>query len=459
VSKQYRAVRLGGCAGRYNLPIPTIISNLVSSLRRAALRAGSVGEIVFLVLALLVTARASDWSAPEQQLTEKILALTGSAPVSVSFENRSSLTRRDLEIVQNGLLSALKNAGLHITGPEQASSSVAITFSENVTSYVWLAEIRRGQNESQAVLVSLPRQLSRAGAGDSVPLSLRKIPIWSQPGLMLDVAVLEENSTPTRIAVLEPEKLSVYRFQGGRWFPERAFSIAHAAPWPRDLRGRLFPSKDHLGIFLPGVACEGSGSIPTNLNCRQSDDPWPLVVPALTGLSGSVFPSAGTVSDSSATLSPTSAFFASSRNFFTGTLTSTGGKSISIAKFYSAAPLPHEKSILWLFAALDDQLHVVDGSGDRAIKLNWGSDIASVKTSCGAGWQVMATGSIAGAPDSVRAFEVPERDPVPVSGAVGFAGPISALWTEARGDTAIAIVRNEETGGYEAFRLAMACGQ
>ena len=60
----------------------------------------------------------------------------------------------------------------------------------------------------------------------------------------------------------------------------------------------------------------------------------------------------------------------------------------------------------------------------------------------------------------MRAYEFPDRDPVAVSAAVDFPGGIvTALWTEAKGDTAIAVVRNRETGSYEAFRLAVACGQ
>jgi hypothetical protein len=84
-----------------------------------------------------------------------------------------------------------------------------------------------------------------------------------------------------------------------------------------------------------------------------------------------------------------------------------------------------------------------------------------VKTACGAGWQVLATSSGEGSGDSVRAYEFPDRDPVAVSAALDFAGAgvITALWTEAKADTAIAIVRNRETGSYEAFRLAIACSQ
>ena len=63
---------------------------------------------------------------------------------------------------------------------------------------------------------------------------------------------------------------------------------------------------------------------------------------------------------------------------------------------------------------------MVDGMSDQVVKLDWGSDLTSVKTSCGAGWQVLATSSAEETGDSVRAYEFPDRDPVAVSAAVDF---------------------------------------
>src|ERR1035441_8349675 len=96
--------------------------------------------------------------------------------------------------------------------------------------------------------------------------------------------------------------------------------------------------------------------------------------------------------------------------------------STTVSKFYSAAFLPREKYLLWLFAAADGRVHMVDGIGDQGLKLVWGSDLTSVKTSCGAGWQVLATSSGEETGDSVRAYEFPDRDPVAVSAAVDFPG-------------------------------------
>ncbi|HKH99523.1 MAG TPA: hypothetical protein VJ999_10480 [Candidatus Sulfotelmatobacter sp.] len=452
----------------YNSAIPDVISNPVNRASRQELnlRLKQVFFIILLItLALGMAADAADWSGPEQQLARKIVAVTGPGAVALTVDNRSSLAKRDGEIIQGGMRSALEGLGLRFVKPEQAAATVTISLSENQASYVWVAEIRQGTGEAAVVMVSTPRPRSATTARDSVPLSLRKIPLWAQDDPILDIAVLEDNAGPTHIAVLDSEKVSLYRMQGGKWQLEQALEIAHARPWPRDLRGRLIPARDHLlDAYLPGVICASTAAMPLTFNCRESDDPWPLVAGTLSGgtMGGetmSVFPSAGVASGASTVVPQSKAFFAPTRNFFTGALTPGVGKFTTVPKFYSAALLPRDKYTLWLFAATDGQVHMVDGVSDQAAKLGWGNDLAGVKTGCGAGWQILAASPGNDSQDSIRAFEFPDRDPVAVSAAVDFSGVITALWTESRGDTAVVVARNRETGSYEAFRLAMSCSQ
>jgi hypothetical protein len=443
----------------YNSAIPHVILNTVNRALRPTPRLPIVSFLCFLIFTI-ATGRAADWSAPEQQLARKIVAATGPGAVALTVDNRSSLTKRENEIIQNGLRGALEGLGLRFVKPEQAAATVTISLSENLASYVWVAEIRQGTGEVAVVMVSTPRPGGSPPAHDSVPLSLRKIPLWAQDDPILDVAVLEENAGLTHVAVLDADKLSLYRMQGGKWQQEQALSIAHERPWPRDMRGRLIPVRDHfLDAYLPGVICHGTAALPLTLSCRESDDPWPLVSGTLNGGAMQVFPSAGLGNGASTVVPQMGAFFAPARNFFTGVLTPGVGKFTTVPKFYSAAILPRDKYTLWLFAATDGQLHMLDGISDQAARLGWGSDMASVKTACGAGWQVLATSSGDQDNDAVRAYEFPDRDPVAVSAALEVPGTITALWTEAKGDSAIAVVRNRETGIYEAFRLALACSQ
>lgn len=439
----------------YNSGIPGIMLNTVNRASRSAIRS-RVPHFFLLTFALVLAAHGADWSAPEQELARKIVAVTGPGAVALTVENRSSLGRRDQEIIQNGLRSALEGLGLRFTKADQAAATVKISLSENAVSYIWVAEIRQGENPAAIVMASAPGLEGSTTAHDSVPLSLRKIRLWGQGERILDVAVLEEGAAPSHMAVLDGEHVSLYRMQGGKWQQEQALSIAHARPWPRDLRGRLVAARDHLlDVYLPGVICRTTAAMSLALNCSESDDPWPLVTAGLSA-PPTVFPSAGS-NTGSAVIAPMKAFFAPTRNFFPGALTPGFGKITTVPKFYSAAPVPREKYVLWLFAGVDGQIHMMDGVSDQSAKLGWGSDVASVRTACGAGWQVLAASS-GETGDAVRAYEFPDRDPVAVSAALDFSGTISALWTEAKGDTAVVVIKNE-TGSYEAFRLAMACGE
>jgi len=452
-------LQIGGAV--YNLAIPNTFLSLTNRSVRPAQIVRGVAHLCCVLLVLAVAAGAADWSVPEQQLARKIVAVTGVGAVALTVENRSSLGQRESEVIQNGLRSALEGVGIRLVKTENVGARVLISLSENPASYVWVAEIRRGEGEAAVVMVSAPRPEGSTVPHESVPLSLHKIPLWAQEDAILDVAVLEENVTPTRIAVLGAESVTLYQLQAGKWQPEQVLSIVHARPWPRDLRGRVIAARDHLlDVYLPGVICRSAGGTPLALNCRETDDPWPLVPAGLSGGVVSNFPSAGSSSFSNGAAIPAvGAFYSAERNFFTGVLTPGLGKFTTVSKFYSAAFLSREKYTLWLFAATDGRVHLIDGVSDQAIGVNWGSDVASLKTFCGAGRQVLAASSDQGDGDSVRAYEFPDRDPVAVSAAVDFAGPISALWTEAKADTAVAVARNRGTGSYEAFRLAIACSQ
>jgi len=457
VSNQYRVAIRCTQEAVYNLAIPNVILNSVSRVPRGeqTFRIVVLLSVLVLLAEFATIAAAADWNIPEQQLARKIVAVTGGGPLSLAFANRSSLGRREADIIQNGLRSALESAGARFAKAD-AVSAVKISLSENLNSYVWVAEIRRSEVETAVVMVSTPRPEGAGGAQDSVPLTILKIPLLTQADPILDVAVLEESGAPNRIAVLSPTGVTLYSGHAGAWQAEHSAEIPHAQPWPRDLRGRIMPAKDRLlEVFLPGTVCHGMA--PLNLTCLGSDDAWPLTVPAFN--SGAATGSLG--ADSATTLSPIppmGAFFAPARNFFTGALTSPIGKFTNVPKFYSAAVVSRDRP-LWLFGATDGFVHVIDGTSDQPVRLSWGSDLTSVKTSCGAGWQILATGADDGPGNSVRAYEIPDRDPLPVSAAVDFSGAISALWTEVKGDTAIAVAKNQVTGSYEAFRLAVACNQ
>ncbi len=391
----------------------------------------------FLVLMLLPAPNvlASDWRAPEEQLARKIASVTGPGAVALNVVNRSSLGPADLAEIHRGISAALAALGVRFVSEDQSAATVQVTLSENLQIYVWVAEIHQGNNEPSVVMVATPRLRPVPPEHPASALTIQKKLLWVDENRILDAALV--NSNPERLILLEPDSVVLLKFQDGRWQPEQSMALAHSHPWPRDLRGRLALRKDHLfDAYLPGVLCRSTATAPLALSCYESDDPWPL----------------------GADQSGLSAFFAPTRNFFTGALSPGIEKQTAVKAFYSAAVLPRDKYKLWIFAAVDGQIHFVDGVTDQtAGSLNWGSDIASVQSGCGLGWQVLVTGSGDGAGETVRAFEIADREPVAVSQPAEFNGGITALWPDSDATGAIAVLQNSETGKYEAYRLSIAC--
>lgn len=393
--------------------------------------------LVSLFLSGFAFSAGNPWARTEQELAQKI-ATAVSGPVGlVEFVNRSSLSQKDADEVRSEILAQLAGVGVQVTHSDPAAPGVRVTLSENIANYVLIAEVRRGTAPASVIVVSCPKEEGNGFSKADSPLVLRRTPVWSQAQPILDAALFEDNSGGSHLLILGPDAVSVYRFEGGQWQAVQSLPIKHGSPWPRDLRGRLILQPvQHLNIFLPGVLCVGSRGSAWTLECGPSDDPWPLSPDA-----------------------PPRGFFAPARNFFTGVLSPGIGKVSSTAKFYSAASIPRANAALWLFAATDGSVHLIDGATDQVAVWKWGSDIASVRTSCGSGTQVLATQAENDGLDSVRAYEIPGREPVAVSTPLELTGNITALWSEGKGNSAIAVSRNSKTGNYEAFRLTVSCGQ
>ena len=373
------------------------------------------------------------WHDPAQQLAEKISAVIGPGAISVEFANHSSLSRAQGEDIHRVLLQELSVLGLRSVSADTAAATVQVSLSENLRDYVWVANILQGKNEPAVVMVSFFRNSTTAISHAGSLVTLRKTLLWSQPDRILDAALA--GGSPQNLLVLDGNGVSIYQMQGGHWQVVQALPITHERPWPRDLRGRLVLRKDHLfDAYLPGVFCKSATGGSLSMTCRASDDPWPL---------GS--------GDSNQY-----AFFAPTRNFFTGALTPGVGKQTSAPAFFSAAPLPRDRYTLWLFAATDGSLHLLDGFTDQSAQTDWGSDIAAVHSSCGSGWQVLTTTKNSTDNDTIRVFEIPDREPSLVGQPSEFHGNITALWTQSDGNSAVTVLHSTN-GAYEAYQITLAC--
>jgi hypothetical protein len=421
---------------RYNQPIPHMRARTSSGLRPGWLTSFLLAT-VFLPSSLC----ASSLGDTARQLAHKIAAASGPGAFALEVTNRSSLDEKSVHEVRSALEAELYSEGVHPSKPEQAIGTIEVVLSESLREYVWTAEIVIGSDEKKIALVSLPRPPTAMPFTAALPITLKATLLFAQEQPMLDAALIEMPGG-SRLLVLDASAVSVYRHPAnpaGRWELEVSLPIAHSRIFPRDLRGRLLLRRDHLfDVYLPGTFCRTNSNTPLTLTCNNSDDPWPLT-PEDNGVR---------------------AFYAASRNFFTGAVSPAIGKISNVPSFYSAAAFPRPSYTLWALAAVDGSLHLVDGVTDQAIratKSTWGSDLATVHSSCGSGMQLLVSESGDPEHDALRAFEIPDRDPVAASSPLEFDGQIVALWPESSGASAVAIVKRKDTGWYDAYRISISC--
>jgi hypothetical protein len=113
-----------------------------------------------------------------------------------------------------------------------------------------------------------------------------------------------------------------------------------------------------------------------------------------------------------------------------------------------------------MFTGVDGNLVIAKAGAAQSLNgFNWGSDIASIRNSCG-GWNVLATApSDYSRPDALRPFEWNDASVASAGDALEFNGPVTALWTAGDALSATAVSRNLRSGRYEAYSVLASCLQ
>jgi len=384
----------------------------------------------------------TDWKNAATEMTQKILTATGGpTTTSLVVQNISSLGEDDVVTIRRALRAELRKQGVRFVALARATTSVKVTLSENAEGYLWVGEIQKGDSRI-VVMVNVSRETIDETAGKEAPLAIWKTLLLQEDTPMLDLAVLEAPEPgAARLLALKGSGVSLHNRNGPGWQAVQSAPFSNGlAAWPRDPRGRLVVRSDNaFDVYLPGAKCSGVLQPSLGLECRASDDFWPL---------------------SFSSQNPQVAQFAAARNYFSGKISSPAGE-IVLLPFYSAAETQVKGRTLWAYAGVDGRVQILDkGPEPVGIIDGWGSDIVGLKTGCGSGWQILATRSgDSTTSDAVQAFEISGRQAVPASAPLEFPGPVTALWAAPDGASAMAATRNTETGKYEAFRLSITCGR
>ncbi len=318
------------------------------------------------------------------------------ATVSLDLQNLSGLPAVEWSNFRGLFEAELRKAGIEVAAGTSAEPRVRITLAESARGLLFVAEITSGDKRQIAMLPwNLP-----PSPEEQPRMTLTKKFLWAQPEPILDVMLLDSD---TEMLVLSVSKVASFRLSSGHWTPGASASLVLPRPIPRDPRGRIESAPDGFRAYLPGATCTGVLEPDLKIICAPGNENWP----------------------------DAQVRWITDRNL----LESDAAKT----PFYTTA-------------------HGFVGGAE-----GWGSDIAPVNAGNDAGKDAgkddACGGIIASSSsdhDGVRAYTtqaVAESDALPLP------GPVTALWSaETRGQVTL-VVRNAQTGEYEASRLGLACSQ
>jgi hypothetical protein len=391
----------------------------------------------------------SRWAEPASELAGQIADIMGPGQAQLTVRNLSTIQGSEIPGIRKMLEHDLKTRGV-IAGGAESANVIRVTLSENSRERLWVAEIVEG-NATRVTMVHLDAAEAAAGTTTSERVVLRKEKIAELVSRIggQGIPVLAAAEINGHFVVMFADRISVFSSVVGNWAESNTFALS--SKQSRDPRGVLLAAADggSFTAFAPGAQCTGSYSLPLNggtqdsgwtVRCRASDDPWPVYQSADASNAPAL-----------------KAFYNTSRDFFTGVVTPNIG--VDLPTFYSAGMIPRPAgSAAVLLAGVDGRVQTVENGGMRPVAgtRDWGSDFAVVRSGCGSGTQVIASGSGEAASDSLRAFAVPALEAIPESNALAMDGTVTALWTAQNGKTAMAVVRNG-SGEYEVDRVSASC--
>lgn len=236
-------------------------------MMRLARRFSSLTILVIFFLLLAAEASSAQqknsWPNAIDALAAKITTAAGvrSPSLYLSIKNISSLDAARVIEFRQELEVNLQRRGVKLAadGTADANATVEVTITENLRAIIFAAEVQRNDTR-EVVLVSLDRADADAKSDARPAVRLQREFVWSQPDSMLDFIVLPPApDAPSRLVVLEPRRLVIYRSVEGTWQPQESHPLP-AMPPARDPRGALTPpgtdADASIGVDLPGAQCK-----------------------------------------------------------------------------------------------------------------------------------------------------------------------------------------------------------
>jgi hypothetical protein len=388
-------------------------------------------------LAVHAAAAPSPWDQPAAALAEEIAAILGPGQARLTIRNLSTVSTDAIPAIRSLLEQDLKTRGILASGAESANT-IRVTLSENPRERLWVAEIVEGSETHVAMVHVEPGNVRQAQTASGLTLRKQTVLILSEP-------VLVTLEMPNWMIVVEPEEIVIYSHAAGGWQEQKRVGIGQKQPLARDPRGVIVASQGGEGfeVSLAGIACSGAyvqaqSAGEWSVHCHESDDPWPLLASPTEGAA------------------PIKAFYTATLDYFTGIVSPSIG--VDLPPFYTAALLPRPDGSGLLINGMDGKVQIAESGALKPITgtRDWGSDFASLRSGCGIGTQIVVSGSGEAGADSLRSYELPAQEAVPVSAPLAMDGTVMSLWTAQDGKSIFAVVRSS-SDQYEVDRVTALC--
>ena len=419
-------------------------------------------SVLTMAVVLYAAPPPNQWDQPAAALAEQIAAILGPGQATLAIRNLSSIAASQLPSIRSLVEQDLKVHSIVVSNSDSANA-IRITLSQNDREQLWVAEVIQG-NETRVVMVPVdlgPPQ-TRAAA-DYMTLRRERLPILEDlhSGAIPSGPILAALDSGSALIAIRPEAIELLAFEEGGWHHQKYFFLNEHRQLTRDPRGILLRNADGTGFtaFTGESECSGSYA-PTattsthpadgwTILCHPSDEPWPVTQP--------IGSQASTTTTGNIRVTPVRAFYNPSRNYFTGVLAPSVG--VDLPPFYSLAEVSRSAgTVAWLMNGIDGKVQLVENGTLKPVSgtRDWGSDFAVLKSGCGSGTQVIASGSGEATSDSMRAYELPAQEAIPASAPLSMQGTVTALWTAPDGKSVLAVVRGPEDQ-YEVDRVTALC--
>lgn len=343
----------------------------------------------------------------------------------------------ELDEAKKVIESELRTRGLRTVTDSSFDAKVRIALSADNAERLWIAEY-----DNDGAHATLIESFERSSF-DAKPWASRthvdRELVFSGNAPILDFACTNPAEAKECGKVLVLYTDGIVLMDSEQNFPR--ITISREGAWPRDLRGRITILGSDFKARIEDVECSGSVARVAATKCAPTSGPWVFAGPE----------------------EMTFAFLVPSGNWFqsSGTTTSTAPK-VTPEPFFSLAGLAIGSEPVWISSGTKGETRLVSAKSGNTLAATsaWGSELATAKTDCGSGWQILSTSRRDNTElDSIAVYEWSGSEFRSLSDPLELDGTVVAMWSTENGGPARAVVHNLKTGNYEAYLLKVGCSQ